>query len=95
MPVFGGKDGIDNVSVVFDRNPPDYTGGEKLTGKVIVLCDNTTPVKGIRVRPNNATGNPRNIAWDFGTDNVCSLISDQPVRPANHLLEEGGRRQYY
>ncbi len=92
MPVFGGKDGIDNVSVVFDRNPPDYTGGEKLTGKVIVLCDNTTPVKGIRVRPDKVPGSPRNIAWDF---NYLFIVSDQPVRSANHLLEEGGRRQYY
>ena len=50
MPVFGGKDGIDNVTVNFDRNPPNYTAGEILTGNVHVLCDDTTPVKGIRVR---------------------------------------------
>jgi hypothetical protein len=49
MPVFGQKDGIDNVVVQFSRDPPVYRAGENLEGSIVVICDDATPVKGIKV----------------------------------------------
>ena len=49
MSVFATKDGIENIFLRFDRNPPKYQAGECLSGKIIVECGLTTPVKGIKV----------------------------------------------
>ena len=40
------KDGIDNIVLQFSRTPAMYRAGEDLTGKIVVVCDATTPVKG-------------------------------------------------
>ena len=49
MSVFATKDGIENIFLRFDKNPPKYRAGECLSGKIIVECGFTTPVKGIKV----------------------------------------------
>ena len=49
MSVFATKDGIENIFVRFDKNPPRYRAGETLSGKIVVECGLTTPVKGIKV----------------------------------------------
>ena len=43
------KDGIDNIVLQFSRTPAMYRAGEDLTGKIVVVCDATTPVKGIKL----------------------------------------------
>jgi len=43
------KDGIDNISLQFTRTPAMYRAGEDLMGKIVVVCDDTTPVKGIKL----------------------------------------------
>ena len=40
------KDGIDNISLQFSRTPARYRAGEDLMGRIIVICNDTTPVKG-------------------------------------------------
>ena len=49
MSVFATKDGIENIFLRFDKNPARYQAGECLSGKIIVECGLTTPVKGIKV----------------------------------------------
>ena len=44
------KDGLDSVIVKMDRAPAVYNAGDIFAGKVIVVCLETTPVKGIKVR---------------------------------------------
>ena len=43
------KDGIESVHVKLAQIPPFYRAGEDLTGKVIVVCDTTTPIKAVKV----------------------------------------------
>ena len=43
------KDGIDNISLQFTRTPAMYRAGEDLMGRIIVICNETTPVKGIKL----------------------------------------------
>ena len=43
------KDGLDSVIVKMDRAPAVYNAGDIFAGKVIVVCLETTPVKGIKV----------------------------------------------
>ena len=43
------KDGIDNISLQFSRTPARYRAGEDLMGRIIVICNDTTPVKGIKL----------------------------------------------
>ena len=47
---FMSKVGIDNIVLQFDKVPAIYKGGEDLSGRIIVVCDETTPVKGIKVQ---------------------------------------------
>ena len=44
------KDGLDSVIVKLDRAPAVYNAGDIFSGNVIVVCLETTPVKGIKVR---------------------------------------------
>ena len=37
------KDGIDNIVLQFSRTPAMYRAGEDLTGRIVVVCDATTP----------------------------------------------------
>jgi len=41
------KDGIDNVLVMFDREDATYLTGTDLSGEVLVICNETTAVRGI------------------------------------------------
>ena len=50
MPIAPLKDGIDNVVVTYDRDPAIFNVGETITGTVTVFCEETTPVRGIRVK---------------------------------------------
>ena len=43
------KDGIESVHVKLAQIPPIYRAGEDLTGKIIVVCDTTTPIKAVKV----------------------------------------------
>ena len=49
MASFSTKDGIESLCVRMDRMPPIYRAGDILQGKIIVICNATTPVKGIKV----------------------------------------------
>ena len=44
------KDGLDSVIVKMDRAPAVYNAGDIFSGNVMVVCLETTPVKGIKVR---------------------------------------------
>ncbi len=44
------KDGIDNVLVTLDRKDPTFTAGETMTGQVTVFCNETTAVRGVRLK---------------------------------------------
>ena len=43
------KDGIESVHVKLAQTPPFYRAGEDLTGKIIVVCGATTPIKAVKV----------------------------------------------
>ena len=43
-------DGIDNVVVTLDHADVTYRSGQTMKGTVMVICDDTTPVKSIRLR---------------------------------------------
>ena len=47
------KDGLDSVIVKMDRAPAVYNAGDIFSGNVMVVCLETTPVKGIKVRLTN------------------------------------------
>ena len=44
------KDGIESVHVKLAQTPPFYRAGEDLTGKIIVVCGATTPIKAVKVK---------------------------------------------
>ena len=50
MPLQTLNDGIDNVVVTLDRPDVTYKSGQTMKGSVMVICDDTTPVKSIRLR---------------------------------------------
>ena len=43
------KDGIESVHVKLAQIPPIYRAGEDLTGRIIVVCGATTPIKAVKV----------------------------------------------
>jgi Arrestin (or S-antigen), N-terminal domain. len=59
MPMSLLKDGIDNVVVTFDNESATYRAGTEMTGVIAVFCEDTTPVRGIRLKINGRL----NIFW--------------------------------
>ncbi len=44
------KDGIDNVVVALDKKDAVFSVGEKMTGHVVVFCNETTAVRGVKIK---------------------------------------------
>ena len=44
------KDGIDNVVVNLDRKEAVFRVGETMTGNIVVICNETTAVRGVRLK---------------------------------------------
>jgi len=41
------KDGIDNIYISFDKHELKFRAGEVITGKIVVIVDETTPTRGV------------------------------------------------
>ena len=80
MSVFATKDGIENIFLRFDKNPARYQAGDCLSGKIIVECGLTTPVKGIKVCSTSIK--------KLDKVNFTNLITASSFWSNEHLLEK-------